>query len=144
MEEIENSITLRERIDSLLKEDSDAKTKLESLAFKIGEILAKLHSVDIVHGDLTTSNVLVSNDQEEVFTLIDFGLCQVSKFPEDMGVDLYVLERAFLSTHPNTEWLFEKVLETYTKLSKDQKKNKDIMGKLNEVRMRGRKRVMLG
>lgn len=35
--------------------------------------------------------------------LIDFGLSYVSVMPEDKAVDLYVLERAFSSTHPNTE-----------------------------------------
>jgi tRNA A-37 threonylcarbamoyl transferase component Bud32 len=35
--------------------------------------------------------------------LIDFGLSYMSHLPEDKAVDLYVLERAFLSTHPNTE-----------------------------------------
>lgn len=37
--------------------------------------------------------------------LIDFGLSYTSSLAEDKGVDLYVLERAFLSTHPNTEAL---------------------------------------
>jgi TP53 regulating kinase-like protein len=35
--------------------------------------------------------------------MIDFGLSYTSTLPEDKGVDLYVLERAFLSTHPNSE-----------------------------------------
>ena len=35
--------------------------------------------------------------------IIDFGLSYVSSLPEDKAVDLYVLERAFLSTHPNSE-----------------------------------------
>jgi len=34
--------------------------------------------------------------------MIDFGLSYSSTLPEDMAVDLYVLERAFLSTHPNS------------------------------------------
>ena len=38
--------------------------------------------------------------------LIDFGLSYISRnAEEDKAVDLYVLERAFLSTHPNSEQL---------------------------------------
>lgn len=35
--------------------------------------------------------------------LIDFGLSYVSGLVEDKAVDLYVLERAFASTHPEPE-----------------------------------------
>ena len=42
--------------------------------------------------------------------MIDFGLSFQEGVAEDKGVDLYVLERAFLSTHPNTEKLFAEVM----------------------------------
>ena len=51
-----------------------------------------------VHGDLTTSNVMVCGGGGVV--LIDFGLSGVSSSAEDKAVDLYVLERAILSRHP--------------------------------------------
>jgi len=35
--------------------------------------------------------------------MIDFGLSSNSTMIEDRAVDLYVLERAFISTHPNTQ-----------------------------------------
>lgn len=146
MEEIENSLTLREKIDTLLKMNStEARNQLVSIGKSIGKMVSKIHSVDIIHGDLTTSNILVTNESiEQKYTLIDFGLSSVSKFPEDMGVDLYVLERAFLSTHPNTEWLFAEIISSYSNCSNDIKKNTEILSKLDEIRMRGRKRVMIG
>lgn len=49
--------------------------------------------------------------------LIDFGLSYQSGLVEDKAVDLYVLERAFASTHPESEDLFAKVLESYEKES---------------------------
>ena len=55
---------------------------------------------DVIHGDLTTSNMLLRDSEDIV--LIDFGLSYISSLVEDKGVDLYVLERAFLSCHPNT------------------------------------------
>jgi TP53 regulating kinase-like protein len=37
--------------------------------------------------------------------LIDFGLSFVSGKLEDKAVDIYVLKRAFISTHPGSEEL---------------------------------------
>jgi tRNA A-37 threonylcarbamoyl transferase component Bud32 len=45
--------------------------------------------------------------------LIDFGLAYTSSLTEDKAVDLYVLERAFASTHPESESMFSRVLEGY-------------------------------
>lgn len=47
--------------------------------------------------------------------LIDFGLAFTSATAEDKAVDLYVLERAFASTHPSSESLFGAVLDAYWK-----------------------------
>lgn len=51
--------------------------------------------------------------------MVDFGLAYTSSLTEDKAVDLFVLERAFASTHPDSEPLFGRVLEGY----------KDKMGK---------------
>ncbi|KAI9018144.1 TP53 regulating kinase [Phycomyces nitens] len=112
----------------------------DSLAKYIGESLAKMHSLDVIHGDLTTSNLMIRQGVESV-VIIDFGLSYVSSLAEDKAVDLYVLERAFLSTHPNTEELFESILSHYLKAYKN---SKAVMSKLEDVRLRGRKRSMLG
>lgn len=45
--------------------------------------------------------------------LIDFGLSYQSTLIEDKAVDLYVLERAFASTHPDSEPMFRTVLTAY-------------------------------
>jgi tRNA A-37 threonylcarbamoyl transferase component Bud32 len=73
--------------------------------------------------------------------VIDFGLASVSKLNEDRAVDLYVLERAFLSTHPNSEKMFAAVLESYQASLNVASK---VLAKLNVVRSRGRKRQMVG
>ena len=141
MEEVENSITARDHINSLLKEHcEESEQMLHSLAEKIGSCLASMHNVDCIHGDLTTSNILLGSGFENI-VLIDFGLSFISSLAEDKGVDLYVLERALLSTHPNTEKLFEFVLDRY---KKNAHKATETLKKLDEVRMRGRKRTMVG
>jgi len=73
--------------------------------------------------------------------LIDFGLASQSSAEEDRAVDLYVLERAFGSTHPRAEGLFSELLVAYGKSFKG---GNVVLKKLEEVRMRGRKRSMLG
>ncbi|KAI8328540.1 tp53rk protein-like protein [Choanephora cucurbitarum] len=112
----------------------------DMLAERIGVSLAKMHGINIVHGDLTTSNLLLREKTDQV-VIIDFGLSSTSTLIEDKAVDLYVLERAFASTHPKTEVMFEKILSHYFKHSKQ---SKQILTKLEDVRMRGRKRSMVG
>ncbi|CDH61038.1 tp53-regulating kinase-like [Lichtheimia corymbifera JMRC:FSU:9682] len=132
-------ITVKQRL--LVSQASDyADVDQDQLAQKIGVSLAKMHAQDVIHGDLTTSNLMI-REATESLVLIDFGLSYVSVMPEDKAVDLYVLERAFSSTHPNTEALFAKILEYY---SKEYKKSKNVLSKLDEVRLRGRKRSMIG
>ncbi|XP_044069242.1 EKC/KEOPS complex subunit TP53RK [Siniperca chuatsi] len=144
LEEIVGSSTVRDHIASTQQSDSCKEPELERLAEKVGQILARMHDEDVIHGDLTTSNMLLrcgQEDGESDLVLIDFGLSYISALPEDKGVDLYVLEKAFLSTHPNTEALFEKLLKSYTASSK---KSSAVIKKLDEVRLRGRKRSMVG
>lgn len=102
--------------------DSMSPEILQRIMFCIGQQLAKMHCADIIHGDLTTSNIMlrsshttdaqIKNADPEI-VLIDFGLTQTSALAEDRAVDLYVLERAFSSTHPGSENLFEAILEGY-------------------------------
>lgn len=144
MEDIVDSQTVRDYIVSIQSADPDgAIQKLSPLAEKIGKLLSTMHSGKVIHGDLTTSNMLLRGDPADLdIVLIDFGLSFSEGLPEDKGVDLYVFERALLSTHPNTEELFSVVIETYKK--ENTKESADVISKLDEVRMRGRKRTMVG
>jgi TP53 regulating kinase-like protein len=64
------------------------KARKLSFARAMGTAVAKLHNAGLVHGDLTTSNIMIRNENEETLTVIDFGLAFSTKSPEDMGVDL--------------------------------------------------------
>jgi Kae1-associated kinase Bud32 len=85
------------------------KEYLTSVAKSVGVAIGKLHDAEIVHGDLTTSNMIAKQESSgELGTgvvLIDFGLGMMKPTQEDKAVDLYVLERAFISTHPGSEYL---------------------------------------
>ncbi|KAG8711788.1 serine/threonine-protein kinase bud32, partial [Ceratobasidium sp. 423] len=98
----------------------------ERMMTLIGEEIAKMHKSDVVHGDLTTSNMMLRQGvqgKETQLVLIDFGLSYNSALVEDKAVDLYVLERAFASTHPQSEGMFNQVLQAYERVSGSAWKN---------------------
>lgn len=138
MERITDGLLLKDYISTL--DPESAETDLNKLVSLVGQVVAQMHDIDVIHGDLTTSN-MIYNPDNGALTLIDFGLGFVSGLAEDKGVDLYVLERAFLSTHPRTEGHFQLLLESYTRTSRNAK---TAVCKLDEVRLRGRKRTMVG
>ena len=85
----------------------------KQLARKVGQAVARMHAADIVHGDLTTSNIMVRDSDTTEVVMIDFGLGAMQMVPEDKAVDLYVLERSFLATHPGSEELVSCIMEAY-------------------------------
>lgn len=78
-----------------------------ALCRAVGKGIGVMHDSDVIHGDLTTSNILVrrpkDNGKYSEVVFVDFGLGAMKATSEDKAVDLYVLERAFISTHPNSE-----------------------------------------
>ena len=80
------------------------------LSEQTGEIIGKLHSCGLVHGDLTTSNVIFMNGK---LFLIDFGLAYIDSTLEARGVDIHVLFQTFESTHEGHEELIEAFKKGY-------------------------------
>ena len=98
----------------------------------IGESTAKLHDADIIHGDLTTSNMILKDNK---IYFIDFGLGFISHKFEDKAVDLHLLKQALEAKHfKNWEILFKEVLKGYSKF----KDSKIVLERLNKVEKRGR------
>ena len=101
--------------------------------FVIGESLGKLHNKDIIHNDLTTSNILLFND--EIY-FIDFGLGFISNKIEDKAYDLHILRNTLKSRHfTKHEKAFSRVIEGYKKISND---FKQIEERLKKIEKRGR------
>lgn len=144
MEYLSEAVTSRDLINAVRASEAEADcNRLTDVLKKMGETVAKLHNDGVIHGDLTTSNILVDAGREDELVMIDFGLGFSEGTAEDKGVDLYVLERAFHSTHPNMEDDFAVVLDGYrSTLNKGDKKV--VVAKYEEIRMRGRKRTMVG
>lgn len=110
----------------------------EDLAYEIGENIAKFHNLNIIHGDITSSNMMVNDKNQLVF--IDFGLGRYSDLFEDKAVDLLVLKKSLQSIDYNTAIkIFDKVLEGYADEYKDDSLNREqIIKKINEIESRGR------
>ncbi|CEF65024.1 TP53-regulating kinase [Strongyloides ratti] len=150
----EKTMVMKTYIENLRENLFNDITKFEGilkdLSKKLGIILGKMHEKNIIHGDLTTSNLLVSNIDinNELFTLegiyiIDFGLTFMDKnSAENKAVDLYVMERALKSTHHKLEFFFDSLLDGYK--SYNAEFGKKVLTKLDEIRLRGRKRDMTG
>ncbi len=78
---------------------------------RIGELVGRLHGCGIIHGDLTTSNLILhTGDGDDRIYFIDFGLGYFEKNVEAQGVDVHVLFQTFVSTHgdPGLEEAFSR------------------------------------
>ncbi|KAL1450904.1 hypothetical protein WDU94_003215 [Cyamophila willieti] len=114
---------------------------IKLLSLQIGQTLSTMHANNIIHGDLTTSNMIV--DRNNCLVLIDFGLSVIKVSTEDKAVDLYVLKRAILSLHSIfSRNMFDWVLGAYRRENK--KQAEAVLKTFAEVEMRGRKRCMVG
>ncbi len=110
------------------KLDSYSSGVQEKIFKEIGEQIKKLHCADIIHGDLTTSNIIYFNG--DIF-LIDFGLGFVSSRLEDKAVDIHLLKQALEAKHfKNWKGLFEVFLKSYDSW--------DVIEQMKKVEARGR------
>ncbi|MEM4246213.1 MAG: KEOPS complex kinase/ATPase Bud32 [Candidatus Bathyarchaeia archaeon] len=122
------------RLKELLAE-SAPRERVEACR-KIGEMIARLHKRNIIHGDLTTSN-MIAVEEGKVF-LIDFGLGFFSDKLEDRGVDLHLIKRALNSTHHRFfNSCYRAVREGYARVAGEERADA-VFKKVNEVEKRGR------
>lgn len=129
--EITGESLVMERIEgTLLTLDLSEDTLREA-----GRMVGKLHSAGIIHGDLTTSNLIVRNEDRRC-VLIDFGLAQVSTETEQRGVDIHVLYQTLESTAPDRSDVLKTAFaagyaETFDHAA-------DVIGREQDIVLRGR------
>lgn len=112
--------------------DNFSLKEQKQICKKIGESIAKLHDNDIIHGDLTTSNMILK--EGEIF-FIDFGLGFISHKFEDKAVDLHLLKQALEAKHfKHWEELIKEVFKGYKKSDN----SKIVFERLKAVEKRGR------
>ncbi len=112
--------------------DSLEKLDYKKIGKMIGKQLAKLHDSDIIHGDLTTSNLIL---KENNVYFIDFGLGFHSSRIEDKAVDLHLIKQALEAKHPSiNEETFSSIVNGYM----SGKNSKATLTQLEKVERRGR------
>ena len=109
------------------------------LCVEAGALIRKIHDLGIIHGDLTTSNILFADaslykeriKQKGKLFFIDFGLGYFSKKVEDRATDLVVFKKTFNATHSGIKKGWKKVLEGY-------KPEKELCDRMKEIEKRAR------
>ncbi len=109
-----------------------SRPEARSICRKIGRMAALLHRGGVVHGDLTTSNMIIA---KSTIWLIDFSLGTRAATIEEMGVDIHLLSEAFASAHSDILDLFQDVLSAYADHFDDADQ---VLKKVKEIEERGR------
>jgi len=137
MIDLDNATIVMEYIDGVKIRDVVGhleKGERYEIFRRIGEYSGLLHKEGIIHGDLTTSNI-IKLGQRIVF--IDFGLSEISFEVEKRGVDLNLMNRMLTSTHyVYKEDLLEAFMEGYR--SSMGEEAGEALERMEEVAMRGR------
>jgi TP53 regulating kinase-like protein len=104
----------------------------EELSERLGELVGLLHTGNIIHGDLTTSNLILCNDK---LYMIDFGLSFMNCSVEARGVDVHVLFQTFESTHRDHTSLTEAFCRGYRHVFTGAD---EVLDRVTEIEKRGR------
>lgn len=134
--------------------------KQKQICRKIGESVSKIHDRNIIHGDLTTSNMILNKDLSEDLIInknlcrrgrrensknnfkiffIDFGLGYFNGKYEDKAVDIHLLKQALEAKHfENWKILYEEFLKGYKSFNQNQAEK--VLNQLQKVEKRGRYR----
>jgi TP53 regulating kinase-like protein len=103
---------------------------------RIGRLIGRLHKHGIVHGDLTTSNMILTPNGKIV--LVDFGLSEQSVDLEARGVDLHLMKRALASTHYKyVDECFNAIIRGYLE-EMGPEATRDVLNRVVEIEKRGR------
>lgn len=105
-----------------------------SIATEIGVQMAKLHDANIIHGDLTTSNMILNDN----VNLIDFGLSYTSPNIEDKAVDLHLFHQALASKHHT---IAKEAFDLFKQGYSNSTQSKEVLKRLQAVEKRGRNKA---
>jgi len=121
-----------ERLKELLAREG---RRALGLMEELGRMVGCLHRAGLIHGDITTSNVIRTPGGRLV--LVDFGLSEFSADLERRGVDLHLLKRVLESTHHEVaREAWEAFLRGYRSAVGDEAD--DVVNKVREIELRGR------
>lgn len=99
----------------------------------IGKAIADMHNHRICHGDLTTSNMMLTDDGE--LCILDFSMGAIRCGLEEMGVDIHLLERAFASAHSEHPERYERILASY---KRNYEQSNKVLERVETIKRRAR------
>jgi len=105
----------------------------DTICSEVGRTIAALHNSGICHGDLTTSNMMLTDDGR--ICLLDISMGSSPADQEDMGVDIHLFERAFTSAHPGLLSALGAAMRSYVEYKDGGER---ILEKVEEIKGRGR------
>ncbi len=122
-----NGQRLKEHLNSISEND------VKSLSIQLGKQIGKLHNNNIIHGDLTTSNMILKNG--EIY-FIDFSLGEFTQRIEEKAIDLKLLKGAVKSTHFQIfDLVWENILLGYEEICN---RPNEVLSQLKEIEKRAR------
>lgn len=126
---------IMEYVRGTLLKDVTEKKIVREIYTNVGIYAARLHSKGMIHGDLTTKNVIFTGTRT---VLIDFGLSFVSDRLEDKAEDLHLLKQAIRSSSSDSKTgYFDCVLKGYSSVVGERQMQK-IKTQILEIERRGR------
>lgn len=153
-QQTETTLLLEEVKGKKIADTLDKATNKQTLVKQLGTLIAQLHNAHLIHGDLTTSNIILRTKKRIIknrspsrtsdtrrsptksnLVLIDFGLGYESARAEDKATDLHVFKEALEAKHyQDATKLWTAFLTSYTKTIKDTR----VLERLTAVEKRGR------
>lgn len=141
LEENEFSIKM-EFVDGIRVKEFINEENLKKIAEEIGRCVALMHTYNIIHGDLTTSNMIIAKGEKSeikqnlILYFIDFGLGFFSKRIEDKATDLHLLKEVITATHFQiADKFWSAILLAYSNNYDDSEK---VIKALHKIEKRGR------
>jgi TP53 regulating kinase and related kinases len=112
--------------------DRGGRAAMET-AREIGRVVGRLHRAGIVHGDLTTSNMIL---RDRRIVMIDFSLGEKGAGREARGVDLHLLREGLVSAHARSTAYYREVLRGYREMRG--REAEEVIATVKEIESRGR------
>lgn len=137
--DLEEGLIIMTYIDGMVFRDLIENFDLDevcSVCRTVGIYVAKLHENSIIHGDVTTSNILIDKSSRDVY-LIDFGLTNFVSRLEDQAIDIHIFFRSVESAHHAVEDLVKQCfVEGYREVRGDY--TSKVLSMVNYIRRMGR------
>ncbi len=141
---IEDKYTLKidfvegKKLDEYIKECSQKANKLKNILSKCAFFIAEMHKNDIVHGDLTSSNIIVAlENDKEIPYFIDFGFGQITHRTEEKAMDIHNFIKSFEATFPQLREYLSDFKKDYFKNSQERDATM-VKNRLEKIEHRGR------